>query len=406
MTDSDSLIESFTYTINDGNGGTDTATLTITINGTNDAPIVGGTIPPQTDLDADTITPIDTSSIFSDPDGDTLTYSITGLPAGLNFNSTTGEITGTIDNSASQGGPNSDGIYTVEVTADDGNGESVSTTFTWTVTNPGPAAFDNSRLVTEDGTAIASGNLILDDDGSGVDSDPDGDDLSVSSFDGSAANVGLTIDGDYGSIVVNSLGNYTYTLDNTNADVNALDVGEQLTETFSYTITDNEGGTSTAVLTITVDGANDAPVTGATIPSQADDDADTITTVDVTGAFSDVDGDTLTYTATGLPSGLTLDLNSGEITGTIDNSASQGGPNSDGVYTVEVTATDDNGATVSTTFTWTVANPGPSATDNTATVTENLTASDSGNVITDDDGAGVDSDPDLDDLEVLSLIHI
>ena len=38
----------------------------------------------------------------------------------------------------------------------------------------------------------------------------------------------------------------------------------------------------------------------------------------MSSAFSDPEGDTLTYTATGLPAGLTLDLNSGEITGTID----------------------------------------------------------------------------------------
>ena len=112
-----------------------------------------------------------------------------------------------------------------------------------------------------------------------------------------------------------------------------------------------------------------------------------IAPVDVTGAFSDPDGDTLTYTATGLPDGLTLDLNSGEITGTIDNSASQGGPSSDGVYTVEVTATDDNGETVSTTFMWTVGNPGPSATDNTNSVTEDAaTTTATGNAIADDDG--------------------
>ena len=166
---------------------------------------------------------------------------------------------------------------------------------------------------------------------------------------------GLNIAGDYGSIVVNSDGTYTYTLDNSNLTVDALDIGESLTDSFNYTITDNEGGTSTAVLTITVDGANDAPVPGATIGSQSDEDADSITTVDVTSAFSDPDGDTLTYTATGLPAGLTLDLNSGEITGTIDNSASQVGG---GAYLVEITATDDNGATVKTTFTWTVTNPG------------------------------------------------
>nr|WP_080605938.1 Ig domain-containing protein [Bordetella bronchiseptica] len=49
---------------------------------------------------------------------------------------------------------------------------------------------------------------------------------------------------------------------------------------------------------------------------------------------------TLTFTADGLPPGLSLDPDTGIISGTLDNSASQGGNN--GVYTVEITATDAN----------------------------------------------------------------
>ena len=395
------LTDSFTYTVTDSEGGTSTATLTITIDGTNDAPVIGGTIPSQSDDDADTITGVDVTTAFSDVDGDTLTYTATGLPSGLSLDLNTGEITGTIDNSASQGGPSSDGVYTVEVTATDDNGATVSTTFSWTVANPGPTANNNTAVVTENLSASDSGNVITDDDGFGVDSDPDGDDIVVSIFDGSAANVGVLVNGDYGSIILDSDGSYTYTLDDNNADVNALDNGETLSERFFYRITDGEGGTDFARLDITINGTNDAPVVGGTIPSQVDDDADLIAPVDVTGAFSDPDGDTLTYTAVGLPDGLTLDLNSGEITGTIDNSASQGGPSSDGVYTVEVTATDDNGETVSTTFMWTVGNPGPSATDNTNSVTEDAaTTTATGNAIADDDGFGADSDPDADDLAV------
>ena len=62
----------------------------------------------------------------SDPDGDTLTYSASGLPAGLSINSASGAITGTI---------NAVGQYNVTITVDDEQGGSVSTDFTWTVTN-------------------------------------------------------------------------------------------------------------------------------------------------------------------------------------------------------------------------------------------------------------------------------
>ena len=54
---------------------------------------------------------------LSDPDtGDVLSYSAGNLPPGLSIDSTTGVISGTLDHSASQGGP-----YTVTVSADDGN---------------------------------------------------------------------------------------------------------------------------------------------------------------------------------------------------------------------------------------------------------------------------------------------
>ena len=62
-------------------------------------------------------------------EGDGLTFSATGLPDGLSIDAS-GNITGTIDSSASQDGP-----FTVVITADDGNGGSVTDTFTWTVTN-------------------------------------------------------------------------------------------------------------------------------------------------------------------------------------------------------------------------------------------------------------------------------
>ena len=66
----------------------------------------------------------------SDPDLDTLTWSATGLPAGLAINPATGEISGTLTYTSS-------GSFPVSVTAtDDGTPNLADTVnFTWDVTN-------------------------------------------------------------------------------------------------------------------------------------------------------------------------------------------------------------------------------------------------------------------------------
>ena len=115
--------------------------------------------------------------------------------------------------------------------------------------------------VTEDATLTASGNVRDDDDGSGADSDPDGDPLTVTEVNGAAGNVGNSVSGTYGSVIMGSDGTYTYTLNNSAANVQALAAGEAVTETFTYTISDGEGGTSTANLVITVNGENELPET-------------------------------------------------------------------------------------------------------------------------------------------------
>ncbi|RXZ65503.1 Ig-like domain-containing protein [Pelagerythrobacter rhizovicinus] len=387
---------SITYTVSDGEGGTDTATLEITVTGTNDGPVAVGTLPDQANEDADGVTTVDVISAFADVDAsDTLTYTATGLPAGLTLDPATGIISGTIDNSASQTGTpgNPAGTYTVVVTADDGHGGTVSQSFTWTVANPVPSATDDSGATDED-TALAvdaAGGVL------GNDSDPDGDALTVGAVNGDAANVGAVIAGSSGgAFTLNPDGSYGF---DPNGEFDDLAVGETRTTSITYTVSDGEGGTDTATLEITVTGTNDGPVAVGTLPDQANEDADGVTTVDVTAAFADVDAsDTLTYTATGLPAGLTLDPVTGIISGTIDNSASQTGTpgNPAGTYTVVVTADDGNGGTVSQSFEWTVANPVPSATDDSGATDEDtaLAVDAAGGVL------GNDSDPDGDALTV------
>ncbi|KJJ97884.1 adhesin [Pseudomonas sp. 21] len=64
----------------------------------------------------------------------------------------------------------------------------------------------------------------------------------------------------YGSLTMNADGSYSYVVDNSNPRVNALSPGETLTEVFTYQVTDKGGLSAIATLTITIQGANDAPV--------------------------------------------------------------------------------------------------------------------------------------------------
>jgi large repetitive protein len=325
--------DTITYQVSDGQGGFATATVTVTVTAVNDAPTVVRSIAPQINVDAAVVS-VSTAASFTDLDGNVLTYSATGLPAGLSINATTGVITGTIDRSASQ--PNG-GIYTVVVTANDGNGGTVSSSFGWTVTNPAPTAANDTASTNED-TPVTISVLAND-------SDPDGDPLTVASA--TATN---------GTVIVNANGTITYA---PNANFNG-------TDTITYMIADGQGGMSTATVTVTVASVNDAPTVATPLPSQANRDAASVS-VPVAGNFADLDGNALSFAATGLPLGLSIDPATGLITGTIDRSASQA---NGGVYTVAVTASDGNGGTVTSSFVWTVTNPGPAATDDTASTAE------------------------------------
>src|SRR6185369_15822679 len=101
--------------------------------------------------------------------------------------------------------------------------------------------------------------------------------------------------GSYGSFAVNATtGQWTYTLDN--AAHQDLAAGETHTETFTVTVTDDQGATATQDVTITVTGTNDAPVitSGAqagAVVEDADTTPSTTDSLSATGtiSFSDVD---------------------------------------------------------------------------------------------------------------------
>jgi hypothetical protein len=358
-----------------------------------DTPPVAATLPDKVAQDHDSVT-IDTATGFTDADGDTLVYTVSGLPPSLTLDPATGQITGTLDHSDSQGGTG--GVYTVTVTATEIHGGAVSKSFTLTVTNPAPTAQDDSGT-TDSATAI-SGDVIVGATPGQADSDPDGDTLTVTKVGNDPAKIGQPVAGSNGGrFTLNADGTYSF---DPNGEFNDVPQGATRTTSVTYEVSDGEGGTDTATLTITVVGLNAAPTVDATLPDKTGVDSTPIT-IPTSSGFTDVDtGDTLTYSADGLPTGLSIDATTGVISGTIDHSASQGGSGgtTGGVYTIKVIATDTHGASVSQDFTLTVSNPPPAAQDDFG-LTDSSTPT-TGNVITGANPAEVDSDPDGDTLTV------
>ncbi|WP_189587186.1 putative Ig domain-containing protein, partial [Litorimonas cladophorae] len=268
---------------------------------TNPIPVVDAAIGDQSAVDNETVS---IASSISDPDGDVLSYTATGLPTGLSIDPSTGVISGTIDNSASQ---TNGGVYPIVVSATDADGDAITDSFALSVTNPAPTAADDA-LSGDENTALTS-NVIT-----ASDSDPDGDVLSVSEVNGDVANVGAAIAGSSGGLfTIDANGDISF---DPNGEYEGLDVGESATSTVSYQISDGEGGFDTAIVTATIQGANDVPVVTGTLTGQSGTDSAALLPFDASTVFSDVDGETLAYTATDLPSWMSINPATGVITGT------------------------------------------------------------------------------------------
>jgi uncharacterized delta-60 repeat protein len=296
---------SVTVSVSDGTLG-EARTFNWMVNNTNRAPFAAGGSA-QTDEEAGVGIPL----AATDADGDALAYSIVVTPSHGTVSVASGVAT---YNPA----PDFNGVDSFTFKANDGSADSNTAKITINVApvNDSPRLADDSAATDEDASVVV--NVLVND------SDVDGDSLSVASATGGA----------HGATSVGA-GGVTYT---PQPDFHGAD-------SFAYTISDGHGGTSTATVSVSVRPVNDRP----TITNPGDQAGAEDSGVSLQVSAGDVDGDSLTYAATGLPPGLGVNQSSGLVSGSLDFDAA-------GTYGVIVKVSDGNGGTASAAFVWTVAN--------------------------------------------------
>lgn len=291
--------DSFSYTVDDGNGGNDTATITVTVTFVNGAPTAADDSETTAE---DTAVVISVLTNDSGPQSDPLTVTGVGLPSN-GTNSTDGATvtyTPTV---------NFSGTDTFTYTIGDGNGSSAQATVTVTVTavNDAPAAADDSAntMVNTLATILALAN----------DSDVDGDTLSI-------LTVGAAVSG-----TTNISGTVVTYLPN--ADFSGTDV-------FTYTVGDGNGGSDSATVTMNVTtGANVAPIAADDMVTT---DEDTPATITVLANDSDPNGDTMTVTFVSSPTNGSATTDGTSVTYTP-------AANFNGTDTITYTISDSSGST-------------------------------------------------------------
>ncbi|MEQ9908361.1 putative Ig domain-containing protein, partial [Pectobacterium odoriferum] len=322
-------------TATDGSNASVSTTFGLTVTNVNDAPVVSGTVPPQSVAQDSGLNFTLPSGLFTDVDaGDTLTLSATladgtPLPSWLSFNPATGTFTGTPANGDV-------GSLTIKVTATDGSNASVSTTFGLTVTNVNDAPEVSGTVPPQSVAQDSSLNFTLP---SGLFTDADAGDtltLSATLADGTPLPAWLSFNPATG----------TFSGTPANGDVGSL--------TIKVTATDGSNASVSTTFGLTVTNVNDAPVVATPIPAQSVAQDGSLSFTVPAGTFTDPDGDTLTLSAT-LADGTALPawLSFNPATGTFSGTPANGDV---GSLTIKVTATDGSNASVSTTFGLTVTN--------------------------------------------------
>ena len=291
-----------------GDGGTQTPTTPPTP--ANRAPAASAAIPDQSVEEGTQVT-VDVAGAFSDPDGDALRYEATSDASSVATASVSGSdvtVTGEAPGSA-----------TITVTATDPGGLSAIQTFEVTVTSANRAPAASAAIPdqsVEEGTQVTV-------DVAGAFSDPDGDVLRYEATSDASSVATASVSGSDVTVTGEAPGSATITV----------------------TATDPGGLSAIQTFEVTVTSANRAPAASAAIPEQSVEEG-TQVTVDVSGTFSDPDGDVLRYEATSDASSVATASVSGSdvtVTGEAPGSA-----------TITVTATDPGGLSAIQTFEVTV----------------------------------------------------
>lgn len=281
--------DSFTYTLTDEDGATDTATVSITVANVNGPPVAN----PDT-----IIAPINTARVLdprvndTDPDGNSLTVTAktNGAHGTVTFTSTSVTYTPT----TSYAGPDAF-TYTI---SDGAGGTDTATVNVTVAANTAPDAVNDSKTVTMNTPSTFDPRVN--------DTDADGQTFSTTAV--STPSHGTASIGTYGLSVT-----YTPTTSYTGAD------------SFTYTITDPAGATDTATISITVSGSNQAPTAvDDTLEAVGPFGQSAVGQVDVLA--NDTDPESQTLTITGVTNGTkgTVSFTGGTVTYTTNTGSSVG----------------------------------------------------------------------------------
>ncbi len=320
--------DSFTYTTSDGNGGTSTATVNVTVIPVNDAPVSAND---TANVAEDGEVLIDVLANDTDVENDTLTIG--------NFtNGTNGTVTIDENNKfVYKPNANFNGNDSFMYAISDGNGGHSTGKVNVTVTpvNDAPVAANDIANVNEDGKVLI--NVLAND------SDVENDALTIDSFT-NATN---------GTVTIDENNQFTY---KPNPNFNGGD-------SFTYTTSDGNGGTSTATVNVTVNSVNDAPV-AANDTASVDEDSEVL--INVLANDTDIDGDVLTINSFTDATNGTVSLSKN------DQFIYKANANFNGDDSFTYTTSDGSGGTSTATINVTVnpVNDAPIAATDTASVDE------------------------------------